>query len=128
MFSTTLLDALAKDIEQNAGTVIGASIAVSAERGFTGSVTGAQINVSAGAGARGNITGLQISVRADGDTLAEALRVAQEVRDLAAAARSGDVQSSGIQSVLNKAAALGNAVVTAISRGLVEAAIHHYGV
>jgi len=122
------LDALAKEIEQTAGTVIGSSVSVSAGPGVTGSIIGEQISVSAGAGASGNIIGKRVSVRVDGGTRATALGVAQEIREQAVAARANNVQPGIVRSVLAKAASLGNATLTAITRGGVEAALHHFGI
>ena len=122
------LDSLATDIERNAGTVIGASINVSAQRGFSGTLIGEQVSVSAGAGAGGTIIGKQISVSATGDMRGNDMKFAEEIRTIAAQARAGSVELGIVKSVIQKAASLGNAVLTAVTRGTVEAAIHHYGV
>ena len=122
------LEGLAGDIERNAGTVIGSSVRVEVGPGATGTVIGESISVSAGPGTTGNVIGKRVSVVVSGNPAQAALDLANEIRSAATAVRTGPVQPSRVLGLLDRASKLGNAALTAITRGAVEAAMHHYGV
>jgi hypothetical protein len=107
-----ILESMASAIGAHPAPIIGQSISVTAAPGQRGDVIGMRVEVIAGQGAHGAMIGNYVSVSAGGRSLAE-VDMMQELRDAAAKVRDNHAPKSWVTGLIQRAASLGNAAVTA---------------